>query len=175
MTVNPPKIHPVFIDDVAVGRSGELVLMAGPCAIESHDQIEQVARLLTRNRIPILRGGAFKPRTSPYSFQGLGEDGLKILRSIADEFGLRVVTEVMDTAQLDAALRHAHLIQVGARSMTNSCLLKALGQQQTPVLLKRGFSSTLDEFLMAAEHILKGGNPTACSGFIPRRLWNQID
>jgi 3-deoxy-7-phosphoheptulonate synthase len=159
MTINPPKIHPVLIDGVTVGRPGDLVLMAGPCAIESRDQIERIARLLNGNRIPILRGGAFKPRTSPYSFQGLGEDGLKIIRSIADEFGLRVVTEVMDTAQLDAALRYAHMIQVGARSMTNSCLLKALGDQQTPVLLKRGFSSTLDEFLLAAEHILKGGNP----------------
>lgn len=146
------------VGGVSIGGTDDLVIMAGPCAIESQEQVEAIAQFMVRNSIPIVRGGAFKPRTSPYAFQGLGEPGLEILRQVADRYGLRVVSEVMDTAQLDAAARHAHLIQVGARSMSNTCLLKALGETGLPVLLKRGFGSTLEEFLMAAEHIRNAGN-----------------
>jgi len=148
----------ILVDDVPVGGVGELVLIAGPCAVESAAQVEKVARVLKRLGIRIMRGGAFKPRTSPHAFQGLGEDGLKILRSAADKFGLKVVTEVMDTAEFEIARRYSHMIQVGARSMYNTCLLKTLGRQKTPVLLKRGLSSTLDEFLMASEYIREAGN-----------------
>ncbi|MBU0754740.1 MAG: N-acetylneuraminate synthase family protein, partial [Planctomycetes bacterium] len=148
----------VNIGGVPIGGPDGLVLMAGPCAVESREQMEKVARFMACHGIPIIRGGAFKPRTSPYAFQGLGEAGLEILRQVADRYDLQVVSEVMDTAQLDAVTRHAHLIQVGARGMTNTCLLKALGNSGLPVLLKRGFCSTLDEFLMAAEHIRNAGN-----------------
>lgn len=147
----------VFVDGLPVGREGELVIMAGPCAVESRDQVEAIARVLTRAGVPILRAGAFKPRTSPFSFQGLGEEGLVMLRSVADQYGLRIVSELMDTAQLDAVAKCADLIQVGARSMFNTCLLSALGKKKGPVLLKRNFSGSLDEFLMAAEYIVQAG------------------
>lgn len=147
----------VFVDGLPVGREGELVIMAGPCAVESRDQVEAIARVLTRAGVPILRAGAFKPRTSPFSFQGLGEEGLDMLRSVADQYGLRIVSELMDTAQLDAVTNCADLIQVGARSMFNTCLLSTLGQKKRPVLLKRNFASSLDEFLMAAEYIVQAG------------------
>lgn len=151
--------RPVDVGGVLVGHKDELAIMAGPCAVESRDQVEKVATLLREMGVKIMRGGAFKPRTSPYAFQGLGEEGLEIMWSMANRFGLRVVSEVMDTEQLESVARHAHLIQVGARSMNNTCLLRALGEGGLPVLLKRGFSSSLDELLMASEYIIKAGNP----------------
>lgn len=144
--------------DLLIGTDHDLVIMAGPCAVESREQIEIVARFLSEMEIPVMRGGAFKPRTSPYAFQGLGDRGLKMMREAADAHNLKMVTEVMDTAQLGPAAGHADIIQVGARSMSNTCLLKALGEVDVPVLLKRGFSNTVDELLLAAEHIKNAGN-----------------
>jgi 3-deoxy-7-phosphoheptulonate synthase len=150
--------RPVDVGGVLVGGKDGLKIMAGPCAVESRDQVERVAALLDEMGVKIMRGGAFKPRTSPYAFQGMGEEGLDLLWTTAERHGLKVVSEVMDTGQLDAVARRAHLIQVGARSMNNTCLLKALGERGLPVLLKRGYASSLDELLMASEYIMKAGN-----------------
>ncbi len=147
-----------MVGDVPIGAGRDLVIMAGPCAVENREQIANTVERLVHLGIPIIRGGAFKPRTSPYSFQGLGEKGLKILSEYAGQYGLRIVTEVMDTEHLELVARYAHMIQVGARSMYNSSLLRALGEMDLPVLLKRGFSSTITEFLSAAEYIARGGN-----------------
>ncbi|MDM7914119.1 MAG: 3-deoxy-7-phosphoheptulonate synthase, partial [Candidatus Eisenbacteria bacterium] len=136
----------------------EMVLMAGPCAVEGEEQVRSVARAVYRAGARVLRGGAFKPRTSPYSFQGLGLAGLQILRSAADELGMAVVSEIMDISQLETMLPYVDILQVGARNVQNFTLLQALGQTDRPVLLKRGMSSTLDEWLMAAEYIMSGGN-----------------
>jgi 3-deoxy-7-phosphoheptulonate synthase len=148
----------VVVDEVAFGENQDLVVMAGPCAIESKEQLEVLLPALSEMGITVVRGGAFKPRTSPHTFQGLGEEGLRLFRTMADRYGMRIVSEVMDTAQLEVVSRYAHLIQVGARSMYNTCLLKTLGSLKRPVLLKRGFNSRLDELLMAAEHIQQDGN-----------------
>ena len=145
--------RPIFVDGVPIGKEGELVVMAGPCAVESKEQVEIVARVLSRIGIPIMRGGAFKPRTSPHTFQGLGEKGLILLRDAADRYGLRIVSEVMDTEQFALVRDYAHLIQVGARSMYNTCLLGAIGESGLPVLIKRAFSSPVKELLLAAEHL----------------------
>ncbi|HZI95026.1 MAG TPA: 3-deoxy-7-phosphoheptulonate synthase [Patescibacteria group bacterium] len=136
----------------------EVVVMAGPCAIESAEQMQCVAAAVMRSGARVLRGGAFKPRTSPYSFQGLGEDGLKLLRSAADEQGLLAVSEVMDSNQIEVAERYLDILQVGARNMQNFTFLKELGRTQKPVLLKRGMSATLEEWLLSAEYIMSGGN-----------------
>src|SRR5678815_4741096 len=136
----------------------EVVVMAGPCAIESAEQMQCVAAAVKRSGARVLRGGAFKPRTSPYSFQGLGEDGLKLLRSAADEQGLLAVSEVMDSNQIEVAERYLDILQVGARNMQNFTFLKELGRTQKPVLLKRGMSATLEEWLLSAEYIMSGGN-----------------
>ncbi len=147
----------VKVGDVAIG--GEtVVVMAGPCSVESEEQIHIVARKVSAAGARILRGGAFKPRTSPYSFQGLGEEGLKFLRSAADESGLKVITEVMDKSQIELVERYADILQVGARNMQNFTFLKDLGKASKPVLLKRGLSATIEEWLMSAEYILSGGN-----------------
>ncbi len=147
---------------VKVGRvevGGErLVIMAGPCAVESEEQIEQAAEAVARAGAVVLRGGAFKPRTSPYTFQGLGEQGLKLLRAAADRHGLATVTEVMEPAQIPLVAEYADILQVGARNMQNYNLLRALGEVRKPVLLKRGPSATFEELLLAAEYILSGGN-----------------
>lgn len=135
-----------------------LVLMAGPCAVEREDALIEVAKAVKKAGAQILRGGAFKPRTSPYSFQGLGEEGLKYLKHAAEVAGLLVVTEVMDTRQVELVCDYADILQVGARNMQNFDLLKAVGDAKKPVLLKRGMAATMKEFLMSAEYICSRGN-----------------
>ncbi len=142
---------------VAIGGK-QIVMMAGPCTVESAEQIREVAKRVRHAGATILRGGAFKPRTSPYSFQGLGEKGLKYLRKAADENNLLVVTECLDTGHVDMVADYADIVQVGARNMQNFEMLKALGKIRKPVLLKRGMSATIEEWLMSAEYILTGGN-----------------
>ena len=133
-------------------------LIAGPCAVESYDQMDETAQELSESNVKILRGGAFKPRTSPYAFQGLGEEGLKILRSVADNHKMAVTSEIMDVSQLDVFMKYVDILQVGARNMQNFNLLKELGTIHKPVILKRGLSSTFEEWLMSAEYIMAGGN-----------------
>ncbi len=136
----------------------EVVMMAGPCSVESRQQINQSAEFLAAHGAKLLRGGAFKPRTSPYSFQGMGEEGLKLMREAADRYGLFVVSEVMDHTQLAMMLRYVDLLQVGARNMQNYNLLRELGKVDRPVLLKRGPAATIEELLLSAEYIMAGGN-----------------
>jgi 3-deoxy-7-phosphoheptulonate synthase len=147
----------IDVGGVKVGASG-LVLVAGPCAVESREQTLTVARAIKKAGAHLLRGGAFKPRTSPYSFQGLGLEGLKILADARKETGLPVVTEAVDPEGVDAVEEYADVIQIGARNMQNFSLLKRAGRSRKPVLLKRGMSATLEEFLMSAEYILAEGN-----------------
>ena len=135
-----------------------LAIVAGPCAIESHDQAFAVAERVHRAGAQFLRGGAYKPRTSPYSFQGLGEEGLRIMAEIRQQFGMKIITEAIDHESLDLVEEYADMIQIGARNMQNFSLLKRAGRAKKPVLLKRGMSATLEEFLMAAEYILSEGN-----------------
>jgi len=137
---------------------GKFGIIAGPCAVESRDQLNAAARAVKAAGAHFLRGGAFKPRTSPYSFQGMKEDGLKILADARAETGLPIVTEVMDTRDVDLVARYADVLQVGARNMQNFSLLEAVGSQPRAVMLKRGLSATIQEFLMAAEYIVKQGN-----------------
>jgi 3-deoxy-7-phosphoheptulonate synthase len=144
-------------DGIRIGGP-ELAIIAGPCAIESAEQAFAIARAVRAGGARLFRGGAYKPRTSPYSFQGLGEDGLKILAEVRAEFGLRIVTEAIDSESLEVVERYADVIQIGAGNMQNFSLLKRAGQAAKPVLLKRGLSATLDELLMAAEYILAEGN-----------------
>ncbi|HYK92411.1 MAG TPA: 3-deoxy-7-phosphoheptulonate synthase [Acidobacteriota bacterium] len=144
-------------DGVRVG-SGELAIIAGPCAVESQDQAFAIAEGVKSAGAKLFRGGAYKPRTSPYSFQGLAEEGLKILGEVRERFGLKIVTEAVDNESLDLVEQYADVIQIGARNMQNYSLLKRAGKARRPVLLKRGLSATLDEFLMAAEYILSEGN-----------------
>ncbi len=136
----------------------EVVVMAGPCSVEKEDLLIDIARSVKRSGAKILRGGAFKPRTSPYSFQGLGEEGLKFLKRAKEETGLLVATELMDLRNLELVERCADIIQIGARNMQNFDLLKEVGRSKKPVLLKRGISNTIKEFLMSAEYILSEGN-----------------
>jgi 3-deoxy-7-phosphoheptulonate synthase len=147
----------VQIGDATIGGD-ELAIIAGPCAIESREQAFTVAEAVRRSGAKFFRGGAFKPRTSPYAFQGLGEDGLKILEEIRETFGLKIVTEALDEAGVDLVERYADVIQIGARSMQNFTLLRRVGKSRLPVLLKRGLSATLDEWLLAAEYIMSEGN-----------------
>jgi 3-deoxy-7-phosphoheptulonate synthase len=136
----------------------EVVVAAGPCAVESEFQINTIAESVARAGARILRGGAFKPRSSPYTFQGMGEEGLKLMRTAADRNGLLVVSEVMDPSQVDLLMQYVDLLQVGARNMQNYHLLRALGEVRKPVLLKRGLSATIEELLLSAEYIMSGGN-----------------
>jgi len=152
-----PEDSVVKVGGVGVGGSG-FVIVAGPCAVESLEQMLTVARQVKAAGAGLLRGGAFKPRTSPYSFQGLGEEGLKILASAREETGLPVVTEAIDAESVDLVERYADAIQIGARNMQNFSLLKRAGRARKPVLLKRGLAATLEEFLMSAEYILSEGN-----------------
>jgi len=152
-----PEDTVVRVGDVRVGRSG-LTIIAGPCAVESESQALTIAEHVKRSGAHIFRGGAFKPRTSPYSFQGLGEEGLKILARVRETIGIPVVTEVMDFQTFDMVEEYTDLIQIGTRNMQNFSLLKRAGRAQKPVLLKRGMAATIDEWLMAAEYILEGGN-----------------
>jgi 3-deoxy-7-phosphoheptulonate synthase len=147
----------VKVGDVEIG--GDVVItMAGPCSVENRDQIECVAELVAKAGARGIRGGAFKPRSSPYSFQGLGEEGLRLMREAADRQRLFVVSEVMDQTQIPLLCEYADVLQVGARNMQNYNLLKELGNIRKPVLLKRGISATIEELLLSAEYILAGGN-----------------
>ena len=147
----------VEVKGIAIGGS-EVIMIAGPCAVESREQLFETARSVKAGGARILRGGAFKPRSSPYNFQGLGEDGLKLLREISIETGMPVVTEVMDTRQIELVASYADMIQIGSRNMQNYPLLKEAGLLRKPVLLKRGMMATIEEFLLAAEYILSQGN-----------------
>jgi len=148
----------VRVGDVRIG-GGRPVIMAGPCVVEDRDSLLANARAAKAAGAEILRGGAFKPRTSPYAFQGLGEEGLRHLAAARDATRLPIVTEVMDPEQVGLVATYADMLQIGARNMANFPLLRRVGQTQTPVLLKRGFSATVDEWLMSAEYVLANGNP----------------
>jgi len=152
-----PQGTVIAVGEVQIGGP-EVVVMAGPCSVESREQIERSAEVAARGGARILRGGAFKPRSSPYSFQGMGEDGLRLLRDAASRHGLKVVSEVMDSSQIPLLMEYADILQVGARNMQNFNLLRDLGRQRKPVLLKRGISATIEELLLSAEYILSGGN-----------------
>src|SRR5215204_1080727 len=145
----------VTVGDVRIGGD-EVIVMSGPCSAESEEQVEATAAAVKRAGAKILRGGAFKPRSSPYSFQGLGEDGLRLLKSAADRHNLKLITEVMDISQLALIEGYADILQVGARNMQNFTLLRELGHSKMPVMLKRGLSATIEEWLMSAEYILAG-------------------
>jgi len=147
----------VTVGDVRIGGD-EVIVAAGPCAAETEEQVEATAAAVKRAGAKLLRGGAFKPRSSPYAFQGLGEEGLQMLRRAADRHGLPLVSEVMDVAQIEVVSRYADILQVGARNMQNFTLLRELGLVRKPVLLKRGISATIEEWLLSAEYVLAGGN-----------------
>ena len=147
----------IDVKGVKIGGK-QIIVMAGPCAVEKKDLLLEIAREVKKAGAKILRGGAFKPRTSPYSFQGLGEEGLRYLREVAEQTGLLVVTEVMDTRDVSLVERYTDIFQIGARNMQNFNLLKEVGQSKKPVLLKRGMSSTVKELLMSAEYIASNGN-----------------
>ena len=152
-----PEPTRIRVKDVVIGGP-EVVMMAGPCTVESRDQVMAIAEIVYRNGARVLRGGAFKPRTSPYSFQGLGEEGLKYLRQAADRYDLLVVSEVMEPSQIPLFIRHVDILQIGARNMQNFNLLREVGRINKPVLLKRGPSATIEETLLAAEYVMSGGN-----------------
>ena len=153
-----PEDSVVPVNGVKIGGREDIVVMAGPCAIESREQIREVAQAVGGYGVKILRGGAFKPRTSPYSFQGLGEAGLKLLSEVKEEYGYLVVSEVLSPGDIDLVARYGDILQIGARNMQNFSLLRGVGETRNPVLLKRGASSTIVELLMAAEYILSHGN-----------------
>jgi len=147
----------IRINDVEIGGK-HVVVMAGPCSVEGKDQIERDAAIVAEAGAQVIRGGAFKPRSSPYSFQGMGEEGLALLRAAADRNGLLVISEVMEISQIPLLVQYSHILQVGARNMQNFNLLRELGKQRTAVLLKRGIAATVEEVLLSAEYILSGGN-----------------
>lgn len=147
----------VLVKNIIIGGR-EKIIISGPCSVEDYDSMYSIAKELKKMGVHMLRGGAFKPRTSPYDFQGLKEEGLKILKSIGDEFNMPIVTEVMDTQDIDLVSNYADMLQIGSRNMYNYSLLKAVGKLKTPILLKRGMSATLSEWLYAAEYILAQGN-----------------
>ena len=152
-----PQGTVVKIRDVEIG-SGTVVVMAGPCSVEGRDQIEQAADIVADAGAKVIRGGAFKPRSSPYSFQGMGEEGLRLMREAADRRGLLVISEVMDSTQIPLLSTYSDILQIGARNMQNFNLLRELGKIRKPVLLKRGIAATIEELLLSAEYILSGGN-----------------
>ena len=152
-----PEDTIIDVDGVKIG-SKEVVVMAGPCSVESIEQLREAAKAVKAGGAKFLRGGAFKPRTSPYDFQGLAEEGLKMLREVADEEGLKVVTEIVDKDDIELVGKYADIYQVGARNMQNFQLLEALGKAKKPVMLKRGLAATISEWLNAAEYIMAGGN-----------------
>ncbi len=147
----------ISVEGIKIGGSSP-VIMAGPCSIESWEQMETIAAWLSHIGIPVMRGGAFKPRTSPYSFQGLHERGLKYIRDACRRYGLACITEIVDPRHLDLMVEYADILQIGARNMDNFELLKAVGKVKKPVMLKRGYMSTLEEYIYAVEYILSGGN-----------------
>ncbi len=157
LEVSPQPSRVELAPGVVIGGE-EIIVMAGPCAVESEEQIIQTAHAVKRAGARVLRGGAFKPRTSPYSFQGMEEDGLKLLAAARAETGLPIITEVVNPRDVELVARYADIMQVGARNMQNFALLKMLGQLDKPILLKRGMSATIQEFLMSAEYILAEGN-----------------
>ena len=152
-----PERTIVSMGDFRIGGD-EVIVMAGPCSAETEEQVEAAAATVAGAGAKMFRGGAFKPRSSPYSFQGLGEDGLKMMRAACDRHRLKLVTEVMDVSQIDLVERYADMLQVGARNMQNYSLLRELGHRRTPILLKRGISATIEEWLLSSEYILSGGN-----------------
>lgn len=152
-----PEKSIIKVGNAEIGGD-ELAIIAGPCAVETVDQVFSVAEVVAKSGAKFFRGGAFKPRTSPYAFQGKGEDGLKILAEVRDQYGLNIVTEAMDERGVDLVEKYGDCIQIGARNMQNFSLLKYVGQLRKPVLLKRGLSATLDEFLLAAEYVMSEGN-----------------
>lgn len=152
-----PEDTIVEVNGVRIG-SGDPVMIAGPCAVESYEQVDSVAKVLKENGIKIMRGGAFKPRTSPYDFQGLGEEGLKILKEVGQNHGLAIISEIVSPEHIEMALDYVDIIQIGARNMQNFELLKAAGSVNKPILLKRGLAATIEEFIYAAEYIMSEGN-----------------
>jgi len=152
-----PEKSVIKVGNAAIGGD-ELAIIAGPCAVETVEQVFKVAEYVAQSGAKFFRGGAFKPRTSPYAFQGKGEDGLKILAEVREQYGLNIVTEAMDERGVDLVEKYGDCIQIGARNMQNFSLLKYVGQMRKPVLLKRGLSATLDEFLLAAEYVMSEGN-----------------
>jgi len=152
-----PQPTAITIGDVKIG-GGKPIIMAGPCAVESEEQALTIARLVKKSGARVFRGGAFKPRTSPYSFQGLGEEGLKILAKVRDETGLLIITEAIDDSSLELVDKYADIIQIGTRNMHNYSLLRHAGHASKPVLLKRSFAATIEEWLMSAEYISSEGN-----------------
>jgi 3-deoxy-7-phosphoheptulonate synthase len=152
-----PEKTVVRVGDAEIGGD-ELAIIAGPCAVESREQVFAVAEAVKRSGARFFRGGAFKPRTSPYAFQGLGEEGLKLLAEVREAFGLKIVTEAVDESSADLVEKYADVFQIGARNMQNFSLLKRAGRARLPVLLKRGLSAMLDEWLLAAEYIMAEGN-----------------
>jgi 3-deoxy-7-phosphoheptulonate synthase len=153
------KKEDTIIDVNGVKFGGNNVgLIAGPCAVESYEQLDSIAKALSQIGIKVLRGGTFKPRTSPYAFQGLGEEGLKILRDVGNKYGMAVISEIIDASQLELFEKYVDIIQVGARNMHNYYLLKELSKTKKPIVLKRGLSATVEELLMSAEYLLLGGN-----------------
>ncbi|MCP2240295.1 3-deoxy-7-phosphoheptulonate synthase [Thermoanaerobacterium thermosaccharolyticum] len=148
----------VRVKDVDIG-GGNFVMMAGPCAVESYEQMIEAAKAVKKSGAKVLRGGAYKPRSSPYSFQGLEEEGLKILNAVGRETGMVTITEIVSSSHIDKVSQYADILQVGSRNMQNFELLKEIGKSKMPVLLKRGLSSTIEEWLNAAEYIMKEGNP----------------
>ncbi len=152
-----PEDTIIDVKGVKIG-GGNIGMIAGPCTVETYEQMDATAAKLSKAGVKVLRGGAFKPRTSPYAFQGLGEEGLKIMREVADKYGMLVTSEVMEVNQIPMFLEYVDILQVGARNMQNFNLLKSLGEIRKPVLLKRGLSATIEEWLMSAEYIMAGGN-----------------
>ncbi len=152
-----PENTKIKIKDVTIGGN-EIVVMAGPCAFESEEQVYEIAKLVKDAGAKVLRASVYKPRTSPYSFQGYGDEGLKIMRKIADEVGILIETEVMDIRKVEIVAKYMDIVRVGARNMQNFDLLKEVGKINKPVILKRGIAATLDEFIMAAEYIMSEGN-----------------
>ena len=148
----------IFVSDIPIGGKHSPVLVAGPCSIESREQVDVTAAFIAGRGVTLFRGGAFKPRTDPYSFQGLGEDGLRIAREACDAHRLKFVTEIMDARSVDMVAEYADVLQIGARNMQNFTLLKAVGRSEKPILLKRGLSATVEEWVMAAEYLLHEGN-----------------
>jgi 3-deoxy-7-phosphoheptulonate synthase len=153
-----PERTVVRLNNGATFGGDHVAICAGPCSVESRDQIEASARAVSAHGANVLRGGAYKPRSSPYAFQGLGEQALKLLREAADRYGMTVVTEVLDPRDVELVAAHADMLQIGARNMQNFSLLREVGECGKPVLLKRGLSATIDEWLMAAEYLLVAGN-----------------
>lgn len=153
-----PEDTVIEVDNIKIG-GGNITVMAGPCSVEGEEQLMTIAEAVKKEGAHILRGGAYKPRTSPYSFQGMGEDGLKLLRKAKEMTGMPIVTEVMDQDTFDVVEEYADILQIGARNMQNFSLLKRCGKSTRPILLKRGLSATMEELLMSAEYIMANGNP----------------